>query len=99
MSSSPLPTLIGRVVEFDEDGPVLDAALVSQALGLSAEALRAALGVRQVHSVVERGEGDDAGRHRLILRHRATEAVLVVDASGRIATAMRRGPGYGPIPI
>jgi hypothetical protein len=87
-----LPGLIGREVAFDAEGPVLDAALIAALLGLDVESLRAAMARRAVFSVVERGEGDDAGRHRLTLRHRATEAVLVVDAAGRVIRATRRGP-------
>jgi hypothetical protein len=38
--------------------------------------------------VVERGEGEDAGRLRLTLRRRATERVLVVEAAtGRVIEA------------
>lgn len=87
-----LPALLGRAVTLEPDGPVFDPALLAEALGLPPEGLRAALLARQVFSVVERGEGEDSGRHRLTLRHRATEAVLVVDAAGRIIAASRRGP-------
>jgi hypothetical protein len=34
-----------------------------------------------VYSVVERGEGEDAGRLRLTLRRRATSRTLVVEAA------------------
>jgi hypothetical protein len=38
-----------------------------------------------VYSVVERGEGEDAGRLRLTLRRRATSRTLVVEAvTGRV---------------
>jgi hypothetical protein len=89
---TPLPALIGRTVTFDADDPVLEAALMAELLGIDQQALRAAMAQRTVYSIVERGEGADAGRHRLTLRHRATEAVLVVDAAGRVIEATRRGP-------
>lgn len=88
-----LPDLVGRAVTLDAEGPVLEPALLAEALGLPEAGLRAALLARQVFSVVERGAGEDLGRHRLTLRHRATEAVLVVDAEGRVIAASRRGPG------
>lgn len=92
MSARPVPELLGRIVAFEAQGPVLDPATLATALGLTAEQLRTALSDHVVYSVVERGEGEDAGRHRLRLRHRATEVVLVVDADGRVIEAMRSGP-------
>jgi hypothetical protein len=87
-----LPALVGRVVAFDADGPMLDAGLMAELLAVDVATLRAAMARRRVYSVVERGEGDDIGRHRLTLRHRATEAVLVVDEAGRVIEATRRAP-------
>lgn len=88
----PVSELVGQVVIMEDGGPVLGAELMGKALGLAPAALRAALDAGLVYSLVERGEAEDAGRHRLTLRHRATEAVLVVDANGQIMAAQRRGP-------
>lgn len=87
-----LPALVGQEVTFDAEGPVLEPAQLAEALGVDRDALRSALQAGLVYSVVERGEGEDAGRHRLTLRHRATEAVLVVGADGRVIEASRQGP-------
>ena len=87
-----LPALVGQEVAFDAEGPVLEPAQLAEALGIDRAALQGALRAGQVYSVVERGEGEDAGRHRLTLRHRATEAVLVVGADGRVIEASRQGP-------
>jgi hypothetical protein len=93
MPVRPLPALLGQTVTFDAEGPVLAPALIGEALGLDPESLRRALAAGHVFSLVERGEGADQGRHRLTLRHRATEVVLLVDAAGRVLDARRRGPG------
>lgn len=71
---------------FDEAGDVvLDATTMAQLLSAPLDALLADLRAGAVHSVVERGEGEDAGRLRLTLRRRATQRVLVVEkATGRV---------------
>jgi hypothetical protein len=91
-----MSTLVGQRIAFDATGPVLSPAQMQAALGLAPATLRAALAARRVFSLVERGDGDDAGRHRLTLRHRATEAVLVVDADGVVIAATLRGPAATP---
>lgn len=59
--------------------PVVDAALVAPHLGLSPEAFWRELGRGIVYGVVERGEGEDAGRTRLTFRYRARSWSLVVE--------------------
>ena len=73
-------------VEFDAAGdPVLRAEQAAALLGVTLEAFLADLRAGHVYSIVERGEGLDAGRLRLTLRNRATERRLVVDAAnGRV---------------
>ena len=48
-----------------DDGFVVDAALVAGKLGLAPDAFWREMQARIVYGVVERGEGDDAGRVRL----------------------------------
>jgi hypothetical protein len=76
-------------VEFDAKGDVaLAAEVAARMLDAPLDAFLADLRAGVVYSVVERGEGADAGRIRLTLRRRATTRVLVVDAAtGRVLEA------------
>ncbi|MFM2149716.1 MAG: hypothetical protein RLZZ187_2022 [Pseudomonadota bacterium] len=76
-------------VEIDAAGDVaLSAEAAARLLGIPFDAFLADLRAGAVYSVVERGEGEDAGRLRLTLRRRATERVLVVEAAtGRVIEA------------
>lgn len=73
-------------VEIGPDGnPVLPAELCAALLGAKLEEFLADLRAGVVYSVVERGEGEDAGRLRLTLRRRGRERLLVVEAAtGRV---------------
>ena len=73
-------------VEIDAAGEaVLDAAQASALLGVALPDFLADLAAGHVFSIVERGEGADAGTLRLTLRRRATERRLVVEAgTGRV---------------
>lgn len=73
-------------VEIDADGDIaLSAETAARLLGVEMDAFLADLRAGVVYSVVERGEGEDAGRLRLTLRRRATSRVLVVQAAtGRV---------------
>ena len=56
-------------LERDADGDyVLDPALLTQRLSVPEDELRHLMRLGQVTSVVEAGEGDDAGRQRLSVR-------------------------------
>jgi len=61
------PTAITR----SDDGFVVDAAVVAGKLGLAPDAFWREMRRGIVYGVVERGEGDDAGRVRLTFRYRA----------------------------
>ncbi|MGH7095541.1 MAG: DUF6522 family protein [Stellaceae bacterium] len=54
-----------------DDGFVVDATLVAEKLGLTSDAFWREMQRGIVYGVVERGEGDDAGRTRLTFRYRA----------------------------
>lgn len=68
-------------------------AQMGEALGLAPEALRVELRAGRVRGVVERGEGEDAGRIRATLRWRSLEVVAVLDETGRVLGFERRGEG------
>ncbi|MGH9614811.1 MAG: DUF6522 family protein [Bryobacteraceae bacterium] len=58
-------------VAYSKDGFVVDAEVVAGELGLSPGAFWREIKRGIVYGVVERGEGDDAGRVRLTFRYRA----------------------------
>ena len=58
-------------ITLSEDDFVVDAKLVAEKLGLSPEVFWQEMKRGIVYGVVERGEGDDAGRARLTFRYRA----------------------------
>jgi hypothetical protein len=60
-----------NAVMHSEDGFIVEAALVAGKLGLSPDAFWREIKRGIVYGVVERGEGDDAGRTRLTFRYRA----------------------------
>jgi hypothetical protein len=76
-------------VEIDATGDaVLSADQAASLLGVSLPTFLADLRAGIVYSVVERGEGADAGTLRLTLRRRGTERRLVVEAAtGRVIAA------------
>jgi len=57
-------------ITLSEDGVVVEAEFVSEKLGLSPDAFWREMKRGIVYGVVERGEGDDAGRLRLTFRYR-----------------------------
>ncbi len=58
-------------ITHSDDGFVVDAELVAGKLGLAPDAFWREMQRGIVYGVVERGEGDDAGRVRLTFRYRA----------------------------
>lgn len=73
-------------VEIDAAGDaVLSAEQASALLGCTLPDFLADLRAGHVYSVVERGEGADAGTLRLTLRRRATERRITVESvTGRV---------------
>jgi hypothetical protein len=64
-----------------EDGFVVEAELVAEKFGITPEVFWREMKRGIVYSVVERGEGEDAGRMRLTFRYRAKSwSVTVEDA-------------------
>jgi hypothetical protein len=58
-------------ITYSEAGFTVDAKLVAGKLGLSPDAFWREMRRGIVYGIVERGEGDDAGRTRLTFRYRA----------------------------
>lgn len=71
-----------KAIIASEDGFVVDAELVAGNLGLAPDAFWREIKRGVVYGVVERGEGDDAGRTRLTFRYRARSwSVIVKDTA------------------
>lgn len=83
--------MIGTRVAIEDGAPVLTPAQMAKALGLSDEELRTELRAGRIMSVVERGEGADAGRLRGRLRWRSLEVVLVIGVDGTVLEMTRSG--------
>ncbi|MFQ3622563.1 MAG: DUF6522 family protein [Acetobacteraceae bacterium] len=82
---------VGARLAIEDGAPVLTPAQLGAALGLDETALRGELRAGRVFSLVERGEGADAGRLRARLRWRSLEVVLVLAPDGRVLSLERRG--------
>jgi hypothetical protein len=65
------PAITRHAITLSEDGIIVEAELVAAKLGLSREVFWQEMERGIVYGVVERGEGDDAGRARLTFRYRA----------------------------
>jgi hypothetical protein len=70
-------------ITHSEDGFVVDAKLVAGKLGLSADAFWQEMKRGVVYGVVERGEGEDAGRMRLTIRYRAQSWSMILEETAQ----------------
>jgi hypothetical protein len=78
----------GPVVVGARGGEVtIEADYLAARLGLSTDRLRAEMRRGIVYGLVERGLGADAGRLRLIVRHRARSWTAVVEPDGTLNEA------------
>ncbi len=76
------PVTAPRRLALDAAGDViLNAEDAAALLGAPLEAFLRDLRAGHVYSLVERGQGEDAGRIRATLRRRAREIRLVIDAA------------------
>jgi len=69
-------------VEWQDGRPVLDAAALAGLFDLTEARLRSEMAAGRITSLVERGEGADAGRWRLTLRWRGQLRCLEVGPDG-----------------
>jgi hypothetical protein len=81
-------------LELDgEGGVVIPAEWAAERLGVPLAAFLADLRAGRVYSLMERGEGEDAGRLRATLRNRARELRVVVEAATGRVIAVEAGRG------
>ena len=74
------------VVRWVEGAPEIDAAVAARALKFAVEYFRRQMQRGAIRGLVERGSGEDEGKHRLSFRHRDRELVMIVDEDGRIVS-------------
>lgn len=74
---------VGRITMTDGRF-VVDADLIAAAFGIPVAATRALMRDGAITSRAERGEGSDAGRHRLTFHYRGRACRFIVDGEGRI---------------
>ncbi|TCV66727.1 hypothetical protein EDE05_11334 [Neorhizobium sp. R1-B] len=84
-------------IERDENGDfVLETPELAQRFGLSSEEFRKSLRQGHITSSVERGEGEDAGTHRLSVRLGNRRWRAILSAQGQVAqeemTFVRNSP-------
>ena len=72
------------VVRWADGVPEIDAAVAARAMKFAVEYFLRQMQRGAIRGRVERGIGDDEGRHRLSFRHHDRELVVVVDEEGRI---------------
>jgi hypothetical protein len=72
------------VVRRVDGVPEIDAAVASRAMKFAVEYFLRQMQRGAIRGRVERGTGEDEGRHRLSFRHRDRELMMVVDEDGRI---------------
>ena len=72
------------VVRWADGVPEIDAAVAARAMKFAVEYFLRQMQRGAIRGRVERGSGEDEGRHRLSFRHRDRELVMVVDEDGRI---------------
>src|ERR1700733_5037916 len=75
------------IIEIHGDDVTVEASYLAARLGLPVDRLRAEMRRGGIHSVVERGVGEDAGRLRLTFRYRARTWTVVVQRDGTLNEA------------
>jgi len=68
-----------EAVSHSEDGFTVDAEFIAGKLGLSPEIFWREVKSGIVYSIVERGEGEDAGRVRLTFRYRTISCSITLE--------------------
>lgn len=74
------------VVRWVDGVPEIDAAVAARAMKFAVEYFLRQMQRGAIRGRVERGSGEDEGRHRLSFRHRDRELVMIVDGDGRIVS-------------
>ena len=73
-------------LEFGNDNVSIDAAVLARAFGISADDLKHGMRDGTITSRFERGEGEDAGRVRLLFFSPARRIRITADRSGKVLT-------------
>ena len=74
------------VVRWVDGTPEIDAAVAARAMKFAVEYFLRQMQRGAIRGRVERGSGEDEGRHRLSFRHRDRELTMIVDEDGRIVS-------------
>lgn len=73
-----------QTIRFEPGAVSVDAALIAQSFAIDPAQVQALMREGKITGLCERGEGEDAGRHRLTFYYGNKRASLVVDAAGRV---------------
>lgn len=73
-------------LEFGNDNVSIDAAVLARAFGISADDLKHGMRDGTITSRFERGEGEDAGRVRLLFFSPVRRIRITADQSGKVLT-------------
>ena len=79
--------ILSPIIEVRGEEATVEAGFLAAKLGLSVDRLRAEMRRGIVYGMVDRGVGEDAGRLRLTVRHRARSWTVVVEADGTLNEA------------
>lgn len=74
------------VVRWADGVPEIDAAIAARAMKFAVEYFRTQMQRGAIRGRVERGRGEDEGRHRLSFRHHDRELVMIVDDDGQVVS-------------
>jgi hypothetical protein len=77
------------MVEISADNFCVDAEVIASGLHLNVSGIQSMMKSGEITSICERGEGEDAGRHRLTFRHGSARLRVVADISGRVIAVER----------
>ncbi len=77
------------MVEINAHGFSVDAEVIASNLDLEASIVQSMMKAGDITSICERGEGEDAGRHRLTFYHGSACLRVVADTDGRVIAVER----------
>lgn len=72
------------VIRWESDGPEIDAAVAARGMKLAVEFFLRQIRQGKIRCLVERGIGDDEGRHRLSFKYRDRVLLLIVSDDGQV---------------
>ncbi len=72
------------MVRWAPDGPEIDATVAARGMKLAVEYFLRQIQQGHIRCLVERGVGDDEGRHRLSFKYRDRELLLIVADDGQV---------------